>query len=64
MITIFATILYFASLLLFYQNSHGTVSVLFDFFRWNSTSVKEASTKVIVAKTVIIINHLAARAKS
>ena len=25
-----------------------------------STSVKEASTKVIVAKTVIIINHLAA----
>ena len=29
-----------------------------------STSVKEASTKVIVAKTVIIINHLAARAKS
>ena len=27
-------------------------------------SVKEASTKVIVAKTVIIINHLAAMAKS
>ena len=29
-----------------------------------STSVKEASTKVIVAKTVIMINHLAAKAKS
>ena len=29
-----------------------------------SPSVKEASTKVIVAKTVIIINHSAARAKS
>ena len=29
-----------------------------------STSVEEASTKVIVAKMVIIINHLAARAKS
>ena len=29
-----------------------------------STSVKEASTKVIVAKMVIIINHLAARVKS
>ena len=30
----------------------------------DGTSVKEASTKVIVAKTVIIINHLAPRAKS
>ena len=29
-----------------------------------STSVKAAGTKVIVAKTVIIIKHLAARAKS
>ena len=29
-----------------------------------SPSVKEASTKVIVAKTIIIINHSAARAKS
>ena len=29
-----------------------------------STSVKEASTIVTVAKTVIIINHLVARAKS
>ena len=28
------------------------------------TSVKEASTKVVFVKTVIIINHLAARAKS
>ena len=29
-----------------------------------STSVKEASTKITVAKMAIIINHLAARAKS
>ena len=29
-----------------------------------STSVKEASTKVIVAKTAILINRLAARVKS
>ena len=35
-------------------------------FRWTerSTSVKETSTKVIVAKTVFIINYLAAKAKS
>ena len=29
----------------------------------HSTSVKEASMKVIVIKTVIIVNHLAARVK-
>ena len=29
-----------------------------------STSVKEASTKITVAKMAIIINHLAARVKS
>ena len=61
--------------ILFYRNSHGTASVSLEFFfsflffsflppMEYSPSVKEASTKVIVAKTVIIINHSAARAKS
>ena len=43
-----------------YWNSHGTASVLFEVVPMEySTSVKEASTIVIVALTVIIINHLA-----
>ena len=43
----------------------GTASVSFGVVLMEySTSVKEASTKVIVTKTVIIINHLAARVKS
>ena len=50
-------------------NSLSFVRVFFSFFSFlppmeYSPSVKEASTKVIVAKTVIIINHSAARAKS
>ena len=41
--------------LLFYPNSHGTASVLFEVFLMEySTSVKEASTKVIVSKMVTI----------
>ena len=38
-------------------------SIFFPLMEYNP-SVKEASTNVIVAKTVIIINHLAAMAKS
>ena len=46
------TFLYF----IFYWNSHGTASVLFEAVPMEySTSVKEASTKVIVTKTVMII---------
>ena len=65
--------LYFASyidfvfvlfLLLFYRNSHGTAPVSSEVVPMEySTSVNEASTIVTVAKTVIIIYHLVARAK-
>ena len=62
-IIVFATINYFAFFtdFVFCQNSHGTATVLFKVAPMECcTSVKEGSTKVIVAKTVIIINHLAA----
>ena len=49
----------------FYRNSHGAASVSFEVVPMEySTSVKETSTKVVVAKTVIIINHLTATEKS
>ena len=42
--------------LIFYWNSHGTALVLFEVVLIKySTPAKEASTKVIVAKTVVII---------
>ena len=45
---------------LFVSSLIGTASVLFEVVPMEySTSVKEASTIVIVAITVIIINHLA-----
>ena len=44
---------------------YGTASVSFEVVPVEyGTSLKVASTKVIVAKTVIIINHMAARVKS
>ena len=60
---VFVFVLFF--LLLFYRNCHETAPVSSEVVPMEySTSVNEASTIVTVAKTVIIIYHLVARAKS